>query len=220
MFVAAAAGTVSTKRVGPPPWTEKWQTSLNWLGQLREAYSPGAELGNFEVQRRAETFFDECNHLRYWLQGDVAALPGVRLQDINQHFKNSPELKWCRDIGDTYKHYKRDRGPTARIEETIVSATGSLVKIRVNVADLSASTVDALALAERCMDSWGRVLQGFRRHAAGMNLRDQRCVEALRREVLNTPLKIVDPGWVLLCSARLPRAVGPWRPRGPLRPLR
>ena len=161
VFVAAAAGTVSTKRVGPPPWTEKWQTSLYWLGQLREAYSPGAELGNFEVQRRAETFFDECNHLRYWLQGDVAALPGVRLQDINQHFKNSPELKWCRDIGDTYKHYKRDRGPTARIEETIVSATGSLVKIRVNVADLSASTVDALALAERCMDSWGAFFKAF-----------------------------------------------------------
>jgi hypothetical protein len=159
--VMTAAATVSTKRVGFPPWTEKWHTSLYWLGQLREAYSPGAQLGNVEVQRRAETFFDECNHLRYWLQGDVAALPGVRLGDINQHFKNSPELKWCRDIGDTYKHHTRDHGPTARIEETIVSATGSQVNIRVDVTNPSAGTVDALDLAERCIGSWRAFFKAF-----------------------------------------------------------
>jgi hypothetical protein len=153
--------TVAVKRADPPPWAEKWRTSVHWLGQLREAYSPGAQLGNVEAQRRAETFFDECNSLRYWLEEDVGALPGVTVSDIRGHFKNSEDLKRCRDIGDTYKHHTRTHGPTARIEETVSSSAGSRVNIRVDVADPSAATVDALDLAERCMDSWRAFLKGF-----------------------------------------------------------
>jgi len=91
--------TVAVKRGGAPPWAEKWLTSLHWLGQLREVYAPGPQLGNVEVQRRAQTFFDECNGLRYWLEGDVGALGGVAVGDIKAHFKSSQELQWCRDIG-------------------------------------------------------------------------------------------------------------------------
>jgi hypothetical protein len=140
--------------VGPPPWTEKWRTCIHWLVQLREAYAPAAQLGNVDVDRCAQAFFEQCNHLRYWLEGDIGALPGITVGDIRQHFRNSQELQRCRDIGDTYKHYERDYGPTARIEETITSSAGSRVNIRVDVTDRSASTVDALDLAERCMDSW------------------------------------------------------------------
>ena len=60
----------------PPPGTEKWLTALHWLGLLRTAYSE-PQLGNAEAQRRAETFFDECNHLRYWLKEDIGGLARV-----------------------------------------------------------------------------------------------------------------------------------------------
>jgi hypothetical protein len=156
----AAVPTVSTKRRDPPPWTEKWLTALHWLGLLRTAYSE-PQLGNAEAQRRAETFFDECNHLRYWLKEDIGGLARVTPSDISRHFKNSPDLQWCRDIGDTYKHHTRDHGPTARIEETVISPTGCRVSVRVDVANSSASPVDALALAERCVNSWRAFFKTF-----------------------------------------------------------
>ena len=88
-------------------------------------------------------------------------MAGRTVGDIWGHFKSSQELKWCRDIGDTYKHHTRTQGPTARIEETIVSATGSRVNVRVDVTNPSAGTVDALDLAERCVDSWRAFFKAF-----------------------------------------------------------
>jgi hypothetical protein len=155
--VVAMAGGLSTTitRGDHRPWTEKWLTVLNCLDKLAEAYGPaGQALGNAEVEARVETFFVECDHLRDWLDKDVAALAPATASDIEAHFLASPALCTCNAICNTHKHHTRRSGTTARIRQTSMSPAGARVSIEVDWALPSATTVDALDLANDCVKSW------------------------------------------------------------------
>jgi hypothetical protein len=102
------------------PWTEKWLTVLHCFDALRATYSGDArQLGNLEIERRALTFFVECNHLRDWLMEDLTTRPGVARADIDKHFQESVPLRRCNAICNTHKHHTRRAGmTTARIRDT------------------------------------------------------------------------------------------------------
>jgi hypothetical protein len=161
----ASAGPVeiSIDRNDYRPWEEQWLRVLRCLARLRAAYSPEAvELGNAEVEDRAKTFFEECDHLRNWLKGDVAALPGVTEGDIDGHWRGSETLLTCNAISRTQKHHTPDWGKSAGIRRTVTaSAVGITLQIETDWASESATTVDALELAEDCVKSWRGFFANF-----------------------------------------------------------
>jgi hypothetical protein len=161
----ATVGEVSLKitRGDHRPWTEKWLTILGCLDSLRAAYSGDARtLGNVEIDRRAQTFFVECDHLRDWLKADVAALGGASTADVHGHFQSSTPLQVCNAICVTHKHHTPLAGKTvARIRDTDVTPTGARVSIEIDWATPQATTVDALDLAEDCLASWRAFFSKF-----------------------------------------------------------
>jgi hypothetical protein len=138
------------------PWVEKWLTILHCLDALRETYSGDARtLGNVEIENRAQTFFVECDHLRDWLKGDLAALAGVSANDVHQHAMSSQPLRVCNAVCVTHKHHTPWPGRTvARIRDTDITPNGARVTIEVDWATPQATKVDALDLAEDCVKSW------------------------------------------------------------------
>jgi len=137
------------------PWTERWLTVLHRRDALRATYSDSAlGLGDSEIDRRAMAFFVECDHLRDWLKGDLNALPGVTAAGIDNHAQGSVPLRRCNAISNTDKHHTRRLGTTARIRETSITPTGARVSIEVDWASPNATTIDALDLANECVESW------------------------------------------------------------------
>jgi len=164
VFVGSAAGSFSITRDDHRPWTEQWQTILHCLEELRVAYSPrGETLGTVEIKSRVETFFVECDHLRDWLKHDLSALHGVTADDIRGYaLRSSPALSTCYAVCNTHKHHTRDRGRTeAQIREISVSSSGARVAIEIDWASPSATTVDALGLAEDCVQAWSEFFKRF-----------------------------------------------------------
>jgi hypothetical protein len=155
--VKVMAGEVSLKvtKGDDRPWEEKWLEVLKRLDDVRATYSGDARgFGSMEIDRRVEDFFSECNHVRDWLIGDVARLPTVTVAVIDQHFWSSAPLRTCNAICNTDKHHTRSTGATARIRSTDVTPTGARVTIEVDWALPSATRVDALQLADKCVASW------------------------------------------------------------------
>lgn len=160
----APVGEVSLKvtRGHDRPWTQKWLAVINSLGALRDAYSGDARLlGNVEIDSRVESFFVECDHLRDWLKADVAALSGVVAADIDRHFKASQPLLTCNAVCNTHKHHTRRSATTARIRDTELTPTGARVSIEVDWATSQATTVDAMDLAQACVESWRAFFRRF-----------------------------------------------------------
>jgi len=163
--VATAVGEVSLRitRGDRRPWTEKWQAILHSQKALDAAYSGDARpLGNTEIDGRVLTFFTECDHLRDWLTGDLAALTAVTREDIAAHFRASRPLLICNAICNSHKHHTRPPGTTtARIRETAITPNGARVTIEVDWATPRATTIDALDLANDCIESWRSFLKRF-----------------------------------------------------------
>jgi len=162
--VNAIVGDVSLKvtKADHRPWTEKWLTVLNALEAFAITYSVDArQFGNIEIESRAMSFFVECDHLRDWLQGDIASLPAVLDNDIENHFKASMPLVVCNAICNTHKHHTRRSGITARIRETSVTPDGARVTVEIDWATPEASLVDGLDLAEDCVKSWRAFFASF-----------------------------------------------------------
>ena len=159
--VAAAAGaagapTVAVRKDDHRPWTDKWRKVLHSLAELRLAYSPeGRSASNLVVEVRAESFFLQCRHLPEWLENDLPSLVGITEADIKACVNGSQELRWCRDIADTEKHYRLDRGGTdSRIRTTTAAPEAYSVSIDIGWESPTPNVVDALALAETCVQTW------------------------------------------------------------------
>jgi hypothetical protein len=161
-LTAMAAADLSIIRDSHGPWTDRWQEVLHRLEQLKVAYAPGGEtLGWEEVERRVKDFFLYCYHVRDSLLRDLGAMPGVTAS-INPYIKGT-SLVTCRDLCDTHKHDGRDSGKTdARVYEILLlSSNGARAIIKTDTSSPSAPTVDALALAEDCVQAWRDFLKGF-----------------------------------------------------------
>jgi hypothetical protein len=155
------------------PWQEHWGFVLHHLAKIESAYAGEVGLGNVEVQARVNSFFVECDHLRDWLKGDVANLPGVSKSHIDDHFKKSIALQRCNAICNTHKHFKRSqtlkdkkKGKPMPMTARILSVNSDRGRYDV-IVELDwfgphAQRYDAKTLAKECVDSWH---QFFRDHS-------------------------------------------------------
>jgi hypothetical protein len=134
------------------PWSEKWLETLRCLRALEAAYTGTEGLNNDEIDDRCLSFFVACDHVRDWLAGDTP--PGVTTDDIEQHFMSSEALQRCNAVCNTHKHHTRRSGTTARIRETSITPSGNRVTIEIDWATSNRTTVDALDLANGCLESW------------------------------------------------------------------
>lgn len=156
--VMAAEPDLDLQHGDHPPWTEKWHSATHCLDQLRSAYSAWPVTID-ELEQRVTTFFVECDHLRDWLKKDLTALNGLTEPDLANHFSSTESLRRCNAICNTHKHHTRDSGTTARIRGTHLSRSGSFVTIEIDWALPSATTEDALELADACLSSWRNFLE-------------------------------------------------------------
>ena len=152
--VVAMAGRVGLKvvRGDSRPWTDRWLKILRSLESLREAYALDASAVGIEgVSDRADNFFVHCFHLKDWLVNTGTA----SVADVQAHIDSTP-LRWCDAMCNSDKHHTRTRGVTARIRETSISPEDgrATVTIEVDWAGPTAKLIDALDLAEQCVDAW------------------------------------------------------------------
>jgi hypothetical protein len=161
--VATLTGDIGAKLTfgNQRPWEEKWQLARDYRDAIAALYVGRSNLSSRERQALVTAFFVECDHLRDWLDGDIASLPGVTSNDIYSHFKGSQPLQHCNEICNTHKHYSRIRkdgtvaGPTARVREFTANPDGSTqVTIGLEWATPAETPIDALKLADQCLDSW------------------------------------------------------------------
>jgi len=135
------------------PWVEKWQMVLHSLDKVCEVYANSNGLGTIEIECRVDSFFVECDHLRDWLLWDTS-LPAITETTIDRKVDSTAALSLCRDICNTHKHHTRRSGRTARVRGVAIDAPRATVAIEVDWALPAATTVDALQLAEDCVQSW------------------------------------------------------------------
>lgn len=80
---------------------------------------------------------------------------GLSPGDVNAHYQSTSALQICNAICNTHKHHTRWPGrTTARIREVVTSPQGHQISIEVDWATPTATTVDALDLANECVASW------------------------------------------------------------------
>jgi hypothetical protein len=157
----AHAPSIAIGRDDHRPWHEKWREVRRSRDSIREAYSECRGLGNAAVDARVTHFCSECHDMRDWLRNDIANLPGVTLTAVKHHHDTERSLRISSAVANSNKHHTRDRGTTARIRHTLMTPDkGARVTIEVDWATAQATTVDALDLANKCVDSW----QGFLNH--------------------------------------------------------
>lgn len=163
----AAAPTIDIAQSDHVSWRRKWAGVIGCHDRLKEIYSsPNFAGGNLEADQRALDFFVECDHMRDWLEGDLSSLPGVTPRDLDSHFGSSPPLQVCNAICNSHKHHTRRSGTTARIRNTQIRPDGVSITIEVNWATSAAYTVDALDLADDCVNSWQSF---FQRHGIDLS---------------------------------------------------
>jgi hypothetical protein len=157
----AHAPSIGIGRDDQRPWHEKWREVVRSRDPIREAYTDCRGLGNVDVDARVTRFCSECHDLRDWLKKDLANLPGVTATDVDNHASQSGPLRISSDVANSHKHHTRKPGmTTARIRHTLMTPdNGARVTIEVDWATPKASAVDALDLANECVDSWQAFLK-------------------------------------------------------------
>ena len=98
-------------------------------------------------------FFENAFHLRDWLADTAAASPEV----LNQFFTQNADMRLCRDLANSYKHYSLQRAsqsvPPSEAHE-YSSGTGNLAG-DVSLVVLSDGVKhDAFELATRVLHAW------------------------------------------------------------------
>jgi hypothetical protein len=138
-------------------WSAKWRSVLGSLGDLREAYEMDArKLGNDDVDARVMRFFSECHDLKDWLITDMVNVPDSVRPAVLKHARDDADLETGSAIATTRTHRGRRgaRAVTARIQDTHLTKDGAEVLIRYESIAKGTRYCDALALAERCVQSW------------------------------------------------------------------
>lgn len=163
--VVAVMDSVTIKITPPPylPWSIKWRAVLRSHTALAEAYEETPVGGNLEVDSRVYVLFGDINDVGDWIEGDAKhdpSLKSVRGKAKAHRYAEQP-LRIAAGIANVYKHHtitaKAKYDPvTARIESTSgVAGGGSSVVIEyTSPKHRDAEEIDALDLANECLDSW------------------------------------------------------------------
>jgi hypothetical protein len=128
----------------------------------------GPHTSDVEFQDMMWAFFQNCWHLKDWVDHDPLASDAQKKEVIDQAHASAP-LKICRDLCNGTKHLGVDRKPSSgtgaahdHVAITIVSGESSTIDCIVK--DGFGSPISGKWFARDCVAEWERILQ-----SAGLN---------------------------------------------------
>ncbi|KSV16327.1 hypothetical protein DA01_05855 [Dehalococcoides mccartyi] len=145
-------------------WKIQWGRVGRWFERVNQirivSETPGTDLeaGDFDV---IIAFFENCYHLRDWLE---VSRPDLN-KKINDFFASHFEMKGCRDVCHGFKHKKLTR-PSLDAYFNIVRVYDYLEEmgsgphknpVKYNIAFAEGNDIrkyDLFDFAERCFDLW------------------------------------------------------------------
>ncbi len=151
------------------PWS--WHRSPGLRGQLERVRRWHRRLiaasSREDVEDFLYAFFQNCYHLRDWLQP-----PAFDRGLVERLFDENVELRICRDICNMTKHFELSKLPFTGREPSLAREYAGIgrgwFEDDSNLVVLSAGEkYDALRLASRCLEIWEDFLRGAK--AAGPN---------------------------------------------------
>ncbi|MGA2585908.1 MAG: hypothetical protein ABSF88_02610 [Candidatus Aminicenantales bacterium] len=109
-------------------------------------------LSKFDI---VQSFFIFCYHLKDWLNNDL----NIKVEDIRELFSSNPELRYCADLCDGFKHLRRTKKLHSKSQPDYEKKVFEFrEEIRIPGCKFIISTdqgdMDAFILASKCMDIW------------------------------------------------------------------
>ena len=159
--VQASSLTVRVEHTRPRPWETKWQDVLSALDRIRGMADGSHRVAsNREGERATEQFFEDCYALAEWIEGDTRATPKVAGGEAVRFRESDPHLQLCADICNSIKHHtRRPNRPHGGILATTMGESSIRFTIEVERRSGSTMWVDALDLAEDCVEAWRSFLR-------------------------------------------------------------
>jgi hypothetical protein len=155
-------GNLRRIKAADQPWQEKWRQMFHQLQRLHEIYEQeDRTVSDLDVEACVNGFFSECDGLADWLGLDVSV--PTDLGEKARSYSLTGVLKDCDAVSNSHKHKELTHSgkTTARIS-TVTSNSGRWTA----VIDLDwpsgggGRSVDALELAEQCVNAWRSFLAG------------------------------------------------------------
>jgi hypothetical protein len=111
------------------------------------------------------SYFIYSYHLKDWLKADL----NISEKDICELFSSNPELRYCADLCDGFKHLKRNRLHSKsqpdyeRITICIVKEVKDGKRISGVFFEISTDQgkMDAFILASKCLDIWYEFIRKY-----------------------------------------------------------
>ena len=157
---------------------EQIERAQRYLERLRSVYT-----GIFTTSDNRDlyeddaiTFFMHCYHVRDWIVHLNRV--GITASQVDEFINSHDELKICADLCNGSKHCRLQRNIRSGQQPHMAgkeydtstwltsSGGGNVVKARYTILTASGS-IDALALAERCMILWSEFIAGMSNRSAG-----------------------------------------------------
>ncbi|MEU0560909.1 hypothetical protein [Dactylosporangium sp. NPDC006015] len=136
------------------PWREHWRRVERYHLRVRAIYD-GTAPGNSEDWKDVIfDFFVAAHHLFEWIESDPRE-PLVVAPVAREWVKADQSLWLAREFSNTYKHHTRSTGVPVRIGGTITErGQNSMVIEWLDPISGVPNAIDALDLADRCMQAW------------------------------------------------------------------
>jgi len=166
-----ASKAAAASRVELPPVGIGWSIHRNggWKGQLERTERWYSRFVAFSARPSAEdphaledcafAFFQNCHHLREWVQ----QTSDVKQQQLDQLIANHTELQLCRDLANGTKHlnitYDNVVDRHFSIAREYDPCNGGDRRIRLCL--IAGKTYDLRALAGRCLAIWKEFLTAY-----------------------------------------------------------
>jgi hypothetical protein len=151
---------------------EQLRRAERYLGRLRYAYEgiqePSVIFSIDDPLDDCISFFMHCYHVKDWIK-EIYCTSKEEKQALEDYINGNPELGICADICNGSKHYQlRSEFRSGQAQEvkatghkalTYLTGTGGLEVHRCRFSVVSEDgVIDALELAEKCMELWNEYL--------------------------------------------------------------
>lgn len=161
-FSGDAEGDLRRIKAADQPWQEKWRQMLHQLQRLHEMYEQeDRTASDLDVEACVNGFFSERDGLADWLGPDVSVPADVG--EKARSYSLTGVLKDCDAVSNSHKHKElTHRSETTARISTVTSNSGRWTAV-INLDWPSGGrgrSVDALELAEQCVDAWRSFLEG------------------------------------------------------------
>lgn len=146
------------------PAADKYRRMLRAYDVLKRVNTDnGNSISNADARDAAEEFFNQCYHLKDWLDKDGSIQAD---QDIEQFINKNQCLRLAADFCNSFKHAGLDRRSRSGQEieklnthmSLDLTSKGFVASSRLEIT-ISGRPYDAYKLATECVEAWERYLR-------------------------------------------------------------